>query len=80
MLYGGWKLLVCGLSPFVNSFESMSIFLSLSFHGPSCVQLFSLFFSFFSFFYACTFMCPFFSIAHVVRITGVSDPRGGGGE
>ena len=68
--YGGWKLLSCGLSPFINSFLRawLSFFLSLSFFMDLHVSNF--FFLFFLlFFYAWTFMCPFFSIAHVSFVT-----------
>ena len=68
MLYGGWKLFLCGLSPFVNSFENMAIFLSLFFWWTFMCPTFFLFFLP-HFLCAWTFMCPFFSIAHVSFVT-----------
>ena len=38
-----WKLLLYDLSPYINSFEIMAIFLFLFFHGPSCVHIYIFF-------------------------------------
>ena len=56
-----WKLLLFDLSPCINSFESMAIFFSLFFHGPSCAHIF-----FLPFFSIRGPSCAhiFFSIAH----------------
>ena len=55
-----WKLLLFDLSPCINSFESMAIFFSLFFHGPSCAHIFSFYF----FQYLDLNVSIFFSIAH----------------
>jgi hypothetical protein len=60
MVNGGWKLLLYDLSPFVNSFENMATFLSLSF----------LFFSFF--FFSLFFPLFFFLDHHVSKIFSVA--------
>jgi hypothetical protein len=50
---------------FLRAWLSSFFYLSLFFHGPSCVQLF-----FSLFLYAWTFMCPlFFLMAHVSFVT-----------